>query len=317
MGVNVQAQTSVSTTPVGFVSTELPASGFTYLGVSLTIPPALTSSTTTLEDDAVDVGIDLTALDVNKAYAMEIADGTHEGYTADIDSWTGQIITLTEDIEAGGIDPIDFDGSRVCIRELPTIDSIFGADNSAGLKAGTLATADTIYLYGAGGFTRHYYFPGGFGLDPGWRDEDGDYSGSTILHFGDGLVINTSDTETKEIVISGSVKLGPTNVPLYEGFNLVSNPSPVEGRLTLANSGIKEGLKVGTAATADVVYIPSSSGGFDKYYYFPGGFGLDPGWRNVDTGVYSNDTPLPDAGSFFIDRQSGPSSVMIAEDLPN
>ena len=113
------------------------------------------------------------------------------------------------------------------------------------------------------------------------------------------------------------MKVGPTNIPLYEGFNLVSNPSPVEGRLTLGNSGLKDGLKWGTSVDADVVYIPSDSGGFDKYFYFQGGFGQDPEWRAVTGGANSENIPLPDSGSFFIERQSGESSVMITEDLPN
>ena len=311
------AQTTVSTDPVGVIRKELPASGYTYFGVSLTVPPALTSSSTTLSGDQVGTGISLDNLVVGKEYAMEITSGSYEGFSADIASWTGQTITLEEDIESGGVLPGTFNGSRISIRELPTLASIFGTDNSAGLKSGTIATADLIYIYASGSFSKYYYFPGGFGQAAEWRDEAGNEAGSTSIHFGDGLIIQTSDTAPKSIYISGSVKLGPTNVPIYPGFNLVSNPSPVDGRLTLANSGLQSGLKAGTVATADIIYIPGAGGDFEKYYYFPGGFGQSAEWREFSSGDNADATILPNKGSFFIDRQGGDTSVTITEDVPN
>lgn len=311
------AQTTVSTDPVGVIRKELPASGYTYFGVSLTVPPALTSSSTTLSGDQVGTGISLDNLVVGKEYAMEITSGSYEGFSADIASWTGQTITLEENIESGGVLPGTFNGSRISIRELPTLASIFGTDNSAGLKSGTIATADLIYIYASGSFSKYYYFPGGFGQAAEWRDEAGNEAGSTSIHFGDGLIIQTSDTAPKSIYVSGSVKLGPTNVPIYPGFNLVSNPSPVDGRLTLANSGLQSGLQAGTVATADIIYIPSAGGDFDKYYYFPGGFGQSAEWREFSSGANADATILPNKGSFFIDRQGGDTSVTITEDLPN
>ena len=311
------AQTTVSTDPVGVITKELPASGYTYFGVSLTVPPALTSSSTTLSGNQVGTGISLDNLVVGKEYAMEITSGSYEGFSADIASWTGQTITLEENIESGGVLPGTFNGSRISIRELPTLASIFGTDNSAGLKSGTLATADLIYIYASGSFSKYYYFPGGFGQAAEWRDEAGNEAGSTSIHFGDGLIIQTSDTAPKSIYISGSVKLGPTNVPIYPGFNLVSNPSPVDGRLTLANSGLQSGLKAGTVATADIIYIPGAGGDFEKYYYFPGGFGQSAEWREFSSGDNADATILPNKGSFFIDRQGGDTSVTITEDLPN
>ena len=311
------AQTTVSTDPVGVIRKELPASGYTYFGVSLTVPPALTSSSTTLSGDQVGTGISLDNLVVGKEYAMEITSGSYEGFSADIASWTGQTITLEENIESGGVLPGTFNGSRISIRELPTLASIFGTNNSAGLKSGTIATADLIYIYASGSFSKYYYFPGGFGQAAEWRDEAGNEAGSTSIHFGDGLIIQTSDTEVKSIYVSGSVKLGPTNVPIYPGFNLVSNPSPVDGRLTLANSGLQTGLQAGTVATADIIYIPTAGGDFNKYYYFPGGFGQSAEWREFSSGANADATILPNKGSFFIDRQGGDTSVTITEDLPN
>ena len=178
------AQTMVSTDPVGVVSTELPATGFTYLGVNLTTPTLLTSRDTILSGVEVNTGIDLSSLEVGTAYAMEIVSGTYEGFCANIASWTGQALTLEEDIEAGGIDPASFDGSRISIKALPTLASIFGADNSAGLKAGTSVSADLIYLYSSGSFSKYYYFQGGFGQDPEWRTLSGSPAGSVTIHFG-------------------------------------------------------------------------------------------------------------------------------------
>lgn len=312
-----QAQTVVATDPVGFVTTSLPATGYTYFGVNLTTAPALTSSSTILSGNTVNVGIDLASLDSNKNYFMEIKEGTYEGFAADIASWSSQTLTLTENIESGGIVKANFDGSRVCIQELPTLNSMFGSDNSAGLKSGTLATADIIYILSGGTFSRYYYSPGGFGGTPEWRDESGNPAGDTTIHFGDGLIIQTNDTAGKTISISGSVKIGPTNVPIYEGFNLISNPSPIEDRLTLGTSGLKDGLLAGTAGTADIVYLPNGSGGFDRYYYSPGGFGGTAEWREVDSGSNADNVLLPNSGAFYVDRQSGTSSVMLPEDLPN
>ncbi|MEC8825211.1 MAG: hypothetical protein VXX36_05445, partial [Verrucomicrobiota bacterium] len=90
-----------------------------------------------------------------------------------------------------------------------------------------------------------------------------------------------------------------------------------DGRLTLANSGLQSGLKAGTVATADIIYIPGAGGDFEKYYYFPGGFGQSAEWREFSSGDNADATILPNKGSFFIDRQGGDTSVTITEDLPN
>ena len=82
----------------------------------------------------------------------------------------------------GGVLPGTFNGSRISIRELPTLASIFGSDNSAGLKSGTHATADLIYLYASGSFSKYYYFPGGFGQSAEWREfSSGANADATIL----------------------------------------------------------------------------------------------------------------------------------------
>ncbi len=311
------AQTMVSTDPVGVVSTELPATGYTYLGVNLTTPTLLTSSDTELTGANVDIGIDLSSLETGTQYVMEITSGAYEGFSADIDSWAGQVLTLKEDIEVGGVIPGTFDGSRIVIKVLPTIGSIFGEDNAIGLKSGSISNADVIFLFSAGSFEQYFYFPGGLGQTAEWRDSNGNRSNDVPIHFGDGVLIDTRDTAPKTISISGTVKLGPTNVPMYEGFNLISNPSPVEGSQTLANSGLKDGLRAGGPTSADIVYLPKAGGEFDRYFYFPGGLGQTAEWRNVDTGDNADGILLPNSGSFFVERKSGDTSVTFKEDLPN
>ena len=300
--------------PAGYVNRDLPATGYAYVGVSLVTSWAVKAPVSSLSGANVTVnGSNFGAnLKSDHAYFLEITSGEYEGSVVDIASWSGDTLTLVQDIEAAGIDAGKLVGSEACVRETPTINSVFGATNSAGLKAGTLSTADLVLLYNGSSYDKFYYFSGGFGQPAQWRNAAGTEAGSTAIPYGCGLIIQVRDSQPKSIKLYGNVKLGKTSIPVFEGYNLISNPNPIEAALTLSNSGLKDGLQAGTASTADIVHIPNASGGFDKFYFFSGGFGQPAAWKNVSTGANADDVALPDSGSFYIQRRSGDTTITLA-----
>ena len=80
----------------------------------------------------------------------------------------------------------------------------------------------------------------------------------------------------------------------------------------MGNSGLEKTLtQASNSGSADLIWMPNSSGGYDKYFYSTGtGFGAPPkGWTNVGNNEPADDVVI--TSGFIIERESASVNVKI------
>jgi hypothetical protein len=272
------AQESVSK-PVGYETLDL-VLGFNYVGLRLHEAP-VSSGAVVGDPDGAAVTVTAGALEdlvEGQTYIFEVTSGDALGATVLVESFAGDTVTLVDDLSAN----LEAD-SEFTIRPSATLASVFGANNSAGFDTGFFAPGgDQIWIPADGGFLKVYYDEG----NSTWANFDNSTGVSAediALPYTSGLIIVDTGTP-QSLVISGSVKLGPTTFGL-EGtgsFNYFSSIYPVGATLeSFFGATNSAGLDGGFFAPGgDQVWVPNESG-FTKYFYDGG----TTAWANFDTGA--------------------------------
>jgi len=243
-------------------------------------------------------------------FYLEISSGPHAGTTTDILGCTesGKELKTEEDLT-----PLLTGGERYRIRKHRTLGEIFGRDNEAGLHGGaSAASADEVRVFNpvTQTFTTFFYKTGGFG-GIGWRSTSNatDDASNFPLFSDHGLIVRRKVAGDLSVFVTGTVKTGPTVVPVGPLMNLAANVYPA-GNLQLKDSGLYSGddsigLAGGTSASsADEVRVFDGTA-FRTYYYKAGGFG-GIGWRDSqDALVDAAETSIPAGSAVFIIRKPG------------
>lgn len=294
--------------PVGYETITVP-NGFSYAGLRLHEAPVASGevvsvpggATVTVADGVAD------ALTDGVAYIFEVTSGDAIGAVVTVDSFDAGADTVT--VSDAAISDDFADGDSFTIRPAATLASVFGADNSAGIDAGFGGTggADQIWVpNGAGGFDKYYFddlSPDNFTAE--WVDATTTNSvdpATVNLIYTDGIIILGGGTADNTFVVSGSVKLTPTNFALASGFNYLSSVSPAGATIeTMFGATNSAGLDAGFGGTggADVVWIPVGAG-FDKYYFDD----LSPDNFTTEW-VDANSTNTVDPATISLDDASG------------
>ena len=305
-----------TTKPVGFQSVTVKASAFNLVGINFlkaSVVVGVLEGVTV--NSATDNDVDFaTALSGLSNLVIEITNNTGAGAWANVSAPVGGQVTLDTDLVALGAAA----GDSYQIFALPTIAEVFGATNSAGLKSGNTTTADIIWLSksdGSGGFDKYYYAAASppF-ITAGWKSAstgNTNQAGTAIYH-NESMIIERRETTDLTLTFAGTVKTTPTLIPVFTGFNFIERSFPVLS--TLGNSSLSNYLGAGTSTTADVVWIPNASGGYDKFYFATA---VPPfitaGWKGVSTGnADASATPL--ASGIIIERKGGNTNVKITPD---
>lgn len=322
-GLTFMAQGQATTDIVGYITLDIPAGTangptYTYLSASLAQSTAELSTTVSSgTTGSITVGATLSA----NAYST--ANGpfylvTEDGDIYDVVDNTTSTITLDTSSDLSGLS-----GKSVKIYKHQTLGSIFGADpQTKGVQgAGDLNSADQILIFDQlTGVSKTYFYKNAatFG-NPfiGWVESGATNvdASKTIIDPDFGFVYARKAQTDLDLVVSGGVISSKINVPIGEGYNLVSVPYPVDKGLTLSTSNlydpnsfdINKHLEGSTDVnTADQVLIRSGNTFKTYFYKNAASFGnpfigwVEAGATNVDAGA----TPLPQ-GSFFILRQFG------------
>jgi len=318
--------TSSYTDPVGYNTVVVPGNQISIASFNLTQPTLYQRAITDFDgavifddDQAWPAAGELPAGELgavnsdNKSlYYVEFRSGEFaEGLIIDIVAVDREenSLTLADDVS------ILLDGDEsYAIRKHTTFADAFGADNSAGFKAGTTAgSADKLYWINSNGQWVGNFYRSGF--SSGWRrigDTSGADKADSIVPLKGSLYIAREDPASLELTISGQVKvrtagediIGMAQHEIYPGNNLVSNIWPVE--FTLANSGLRTGdsatgLRSGTTAgSADNVYV-IKDGQWVGYYH---NNGFSPGWRTIaNTPINPADVHISPAEGIYIVRR--------------
>jgi uncharacterized protein (TIGR02597 family) len=310
---------TVSSDPVGFVT--LPIAGapsgearaFSFLGINLLNPVNYQGTITSFGSYFVtDRNANWTADEFNGAngnFFLEVISGPYAGLMTDIltTAVPGNTLTIADDLSS-----LLAGGELYRIRKHRTLGDVFGESNENGLNGGaTVAEGDEVRVLDAATqtFSTYYFKTGGFG-GVGWRaDADAvtDASG-TILYPDQGLLIVRKVAGDLGLILTGTVKTGPTVVQVESNLNLLANVYPA-GTVTLGSSGLytgdsETGLAGGTATTADqILLFDPASDSYYIYYYKTSGLG-GTGWRSVrSNSIDASNVNIPAARAFFINRR--------------
>jgi hypothetical protein len=296
---------AVETDPVGYVTNTIngspdgSATAFTALSMSLENPVSASGALTESPTSAVATNSGAAYTPSEFAGTDASGNATHylqfvsDGLIVDIIANDATSITTGTDLTG-----LAASGDSYVVKEHITIADIFGANNEAGLTAGSnFASSDLLYVMstdGSGAFDTYFVqddpTPIGILGGDGWRKVGASNSvdqSNVVIGPDDGLIIATSTIGDIDIVVSGSVNVIDHQRDLPSGFSMVSYPYPVD--VTLDDSGIytaSNGYVSGSNfSSSDLVYVLGSDGSYTTYFRqddpTPIGILGGDGWRQV------------------------------------
>jgi len=300
------AQTA-TTKPVGYRTEVLKGAGaFNLLSPNLDNPVGAAGTidaiaATALTDNEANFSAAFTA---GEALTLKIMDGANAGLITDVVSFTATALTTSDNIST-----LIANGVKYEVRKTPTIASIFGATNSAGLLAGLAATADIVWVPdGSGGYLRVFFSTGGT-QGAGWRSVGGLTAdrANAVVGITDAVFIQRRATTDLSVVFTGHVQTTATKTPVITGFNPISRVIPVG--LSLADSDLETELAQGLAGTADLLWNPNGQGGYTRYFYSTGGT-QGTGWRSVG-GLTTDQSTATLQSGFLVQRRGAATNATL------
>lgn len=304
----VQAQQTVTTPPVGFITLNIEGDGFTLLGLGLfnaVDHQGVVAGATSGNDQTVitDDNASFTADQYATGYFIEILSGENAGIMVDIAGNTETTVTLAQDIS--GLLPVD---TSYAIRKHHTIGSVFGDTNAAGLGgAATGASADELLIFNPVSQTSTTYFYNSiFNRWVNAANIVGNANGE-ILYPDQGLIIKRKVADPVSFKLLGSVKVGATALSIENGFNIVPNVYPVD--VTLIETGFytgdpTTGLQAApTGASADELQVFDAATQTSATYFYNSIFNR---WVNAaNIAGNANDTVIASGVAVIINRKGG------------
>lgn len=287
------AQTTATTTPVGYVTQTVRPNIANLIGINLHnaavasgVIDASTSSSIT------DTQINFTTLlTAGKSYILEISGSPDNGVIEEIATWDGSTLNTTANLTSY----ITNGTTTYKLREASTIGGIFGANNTFGLTPSTdgdTTACDTILVLNAAGdaFVTCFYYDDG--STQTWFDLDFNEVTNLPLIYADSLYVSRVAGQDKDIVITGEVKTTKTNISLASGNNFVGSVYPAGA--TFGNSGLSASLAPSTdgdTAAADTVLLPQADGSYLTCFYYDDG--STQSWFDLDFNDITNEPLTP------------------------
>lgn len=272
-----QAQTTVTTTPVGYTTQTL-SKGTNLVGLTLH-NPTLSSGTFSAVS-----GTTLTAPNLSlspssgRMYILEITSGTLAGVIQEIPaaSISGTTITTSQNLVTLGLAV----GNSYRLRLAPTLEEVFTTTpltNGGVLHAAINATsADVVSLpNGAGGYDRYYLRSG---ATPAFRNVATNLASPNVpVIYVDGITIEKKTTTAAALTAIGELKTTGSNTVMVKGVNPVGIVAPVG--LNLFNAGLEDDIFAALNATsADLVWVQQPNLSYRKFFRRSGAGG---GWRDA------------------------------------
>jgi uncharacterized protein (TIGR02597 family) len=236
------------------------------------------------------------------AYYIEVTNGSGEGVWSNIASNTTSAVTTNTDISAS----ITGGTSTVKIRKHVSLDDMFGATNTAGLKGSdSAATADEVILF-TGGTPSNFFYSNFVGLEGWWDAGFANPSGATPIRPDQGVLIAHKAAAAVSFVRVGHVKTGKTQIGGNNGFNILPMPlatgTTLDGSL-LFTGNVATGVKGSdSAATADEILILNNVGAPVSYFY-SNFVGLE-GWWDAGFSTPNGTLALPEGKGFILNRKN-------------
>lgn len=269
------AQTAY-TTPVGYTTQVMGANQFNAVGLTVQSPVVVAGDLDVVSgavhtDSAV---ADFTTLlPTGRTFIFELLDGLAAGAVQEFTVRSGSTFTLPAGVGAAV-------GNKYQIRIAPTIEEVLKTDGSVvsrGPNAGA-TTSDIIWVPNGPGTYDRFYIRS---TDSTVRNAANNAAAANFpLIFTDGLLLQKKNTGTPSLVVSGSVKVGGSNITIAPGFNLIGTVYPAGS--TLQNIGLDDDISKGPnagATSSDIIWVATTPGSYDRFYLRSS----DSTWRNAAT----------------------------------
>lgn len=297
------------TTPVGYISKDIPAGQTSYMGLSIHHPTLISSVTTEVNTNVLtDNNVDFaTLLTSRTAYILHIESGSLAGTShllnrnawrdnTTLDPWTQHSITLPEGIilEAN---------TQYSLRKCATIADIFGAENElAKLKGSSKpASADKVNILDEFNTHRTFYYSHATPGSGYWKLIGGEPSldnAQTPIFFEKPITITRTSGESKHVFTIGEAITTPRQLPLYDkteflNTGLATTSTLIESDLH-SDSNWKKSSKAGSAYQLKLLDVSSV---FTTYYCTS-----DNIWKKVGNNI--NQNTIPFSQPFYVFRNS-------------
>lgn len=303
-----QSSTAAFSTPSGYVTQTLEANTFNVVGLTLQGSVVYSGSFETVSGTRLTDNQASFAPLAARTYIVEITSDANPSVDVEgviqvvpASGFTSNSITTPDNLGASGV----LAGATYTIRLAPTIEEVFGTTTSVLSKGpnGASPVSDVIwYPDGAGGYIRYFIRAS----DSTVRNALTNAAAPNVpLIFSDGLLVQKRATGNSTLTIVGQVKTSISQVVVISGFNLLGTTFPAGS--TLQNIGFEDSISSGpngASPIADIVWIPTTGGGFDRFYNRTS----DRTWRNVVTNALAP-ADLPLTSAVLLQRRGGTTMV--------
>lgn len=303
---SLNAQTTATTTPVGYVSLEFPANSDSTFTPSLMRAPLLSTSATDVSSNVVSFSAASVVADsfinenpaLTKCYLL-VTSGPLQGQRYPIVGNTTSSLTVASDetLQTQGL----ASGATFSVVQNWTLNTLF--PNGAGIGVSTDLYEPVAYVFvsdqQAVGVNRantgvYYYYAGDETFAAGWRDAN-DPEGASYNDLPlDPTITYTVRTNNQagSLTVSGQVpttKLVSNLINAEEANDqYVSNPFPVD--VSLQSSGIQNAVEPSTDIyePKDLVFVYDDTatgvnkGASASYFYYVGDETFAAGWRDAN-----------------------------------
>ena len=316
---NLNAQ-SVSTDPVGYTTTNVPAGDDALFGISLTQGTELSGAASGVSGASFDVESTLTVDQFNNTHYVLATSGSNAG------QWSEVVDTTTSSIETA--DSLLANDDTFLVIPFWTLSTLFVDGGGVGASADPFNPTGLVLLNDLAAVGENlspaaaYFYSSTGPSGAGWyRNGDFQFSDDVAIAPGTYITVRNSTLESMSIIVSGVVPVDIVGSEIaglsaQNQDNQVVNPYPTT--LTLANSGLTD--VVGAAADPfnpdDLVLVFDSEGSSGQnispsnaYFYSAAGPSGAGWYRNGDF-QFSNDVELPAGGAFIIRKGADSDQIL-------
>jgi len=338
----VGAATAATTTPVGYVTLDVPASGDTSVGQPLHRAPALATAASGIAGDVVSVSTTLIAGQFEFAgstqpntYYLLVSSGPLAGRTYEIDVNSTNSITVVAGattLQAQGFTT----GTTFSVIPYWTLNTLLPGGQGVGVT-----TADIFDPVGLVQFRNpasngvnkpavksFFYYGGAEEAGPGWYDNDDIGAGlqdNAILEPSVLATIRNLQATPKSATIVGEVPSVQVTSPIRRAAvpndNYLNVQFPID--ISLAESGLSSVLTPATDIfdPIDILFVYNeAAAAFNKpaskaYFYYGGAEEAGPGWYDNDdvgAGLQDANKVLKAGRAFVIRRAAGAAGTVHA-----
>ena len=306
----LHAQTTSYSDIVGYTTTVVKGTGssgssqyFSFVPIQLQKDKVFQGSASASATTVTLSGANLTsgALNTVASYPTHyllLTSGANAGLASDISSNTTSTVTTVDDLSAS----INAGASVAIVPHIKVTD-VLGVSGSQKIAGGSTASvADNIYLVGADGNLKTFYYKTGVGA--GLKTSANADATGLVVYPGESILVGRKVTsDTAGIVQTGLVPTSDVKSVFTQGYSTAASGAPVPLKLSDLTS-VAAGAS--TAATADNVFVIDSANGQLKAFYYKTGVGA--GWKTSANANADVNTELSDGFVFL--RRSATSTTL-------